>query len=183
MSVSQDLLWELLRHSHSKVVRRNRDGVRLFSTESGNLKNVHSYKYSGLANHKVVTIDESKSGKGISFSTRSEKAGTHQVKSGKRTSALRQSSGSRRIAAIVSSKVAGYRPDLRQDALARASAICKSQHNTKTARTRQQRSKRSKLAASATAPSSSTKRSKTSPGAGAAPAAAYDDDIDMPDLA
>ena len=47
-----------------------------FSKEAGNVKSVHSHKYSGLANKKVVDVSVDSTGERpvISFSTKSTKA-------------------------------------------------------------------------------------------------------------
>ncbi len=51
--MSSDLIWELVKKNNSFLIKR--DG-RQFTTEPGNVANVNSYKYSGLANKKVVDI-------------------------------------------------------------------------------------------------------------------------------
>lgn len=48
--MSADLVWTLVKNNNSFLVKR--PGVQ-FSAEKGNLMNLHSYKYSGLANAKV----------------------------------------------------------------------------------------------------------------------------------
>lgn len=53
---SSDLLWSILRNGHSFLVKR--DGVTL-SAEPGNLTNQHSFKFSGLANKRVVSVEAS----------------------------------------------------------------------------------------------------------------------------
>jgi len=56
---SESLIWNLIRDSNSFLVKRGntkRDGAVQFSCEPGNLMNVHSFKYSGLANKKAVDL-------------------------------------------------------------------------------------------------------------------------------
>ena len=54
--MSSDLLWGLVRKTNSFLVKaRNHGGVR-FSTERGNLLNVHSFKSSGLANCRTLDV-------------------------------------------------------------------------------------------------------------------------------
>jgi len=57
MSASQDLTWLLIRNYNSKLVKREK---AVFSRESGNLTNQHSFKFSGLANDNTVGIDLNK---------------------------------------------------------------------------------------------------------------------------
>ncbi|THH01209.1 hypothetical protein EW026_g1459 [Hermanssonia centrifuga] len=129
--MSSDLQWLLLRKSNSFFVKRVPEGP-VFSRESGNLTNLHSFKYSGLANQK--TIDISESGNGIKITTRKQGASPIAVRKGLASSTIRNRSGGRRAAGIVS-KLAkrGYRPDLRTAALARASAILASHQEKKPA--------------------------------------------------
>lgn len=57
MSISSDLTWMLVRKNNS-FLRKN-GGVAL-SAEPGNVKNVHSYKFSGLANARTVDLQQVK---------------------------------------------------------------------------------------------------------------------------
>ena len=53
------LVWHLIRDSNSFLVKRgrtNRLGAVQFSSEPGNLLNVNSFKYSGIANEKTIAI-------------------------------------------------------------------------------------------------------------------------------
>ena len=51
--MSNDVVWQVLRHHNAFVVKR--DGITM-SGEPGNLLNKHSYKFSGLANSKIVHV-------------------------------------------------------------------------------------------------------------------------------
>jgi hypothetical protein len=51
--MSNDVVWQVLRQHNAFVVKR--DGITL-SGEPGNLLNKHSYKFSGLANRKLVHV-------------------------------------------------------------------------------------------------------------------------------
>jgi len=119
--MSSDLQWYLLRKNNSFIVKRVPEGP-IFSKEPGNLTNLHSYKYSGLANAKTIDIRESSSGTQITTSKKN--ASPHAVKGAHATSGLRSRSGGRRAAGIVA-KLAKrqYRPDLRKAAVARAHAL------------------------------------------------------------
>jgi large subunit ribosomal protein L28e len=58
MSVSNDLIWELIKRKSSFLVHR--DGLT-FSREPGNIKNVNQKRYSGLANAKAIDVHIDKS--------------------------------------------------------------------------------------------------------------------------
>jgi hypothetical protein len=49
--MSADLVWAIIKNNNSFLVKRQ--NVQ-FSTEPANLLNVNSFKYSGLANYKVI---------------------------------------------------------------------------------------------------------------------------------
>ena len=58
--MAQALVWQLIRENNSFLVKRGqtkRDGSVQFSTEPGNLLNVNSFKYSGIANNSVIGIN------------------------------------------------------------------------------------------------------------------------------
>ena len=57
--MSDALVWSLIRDNNSFLVKRgrtDRNGAVQFSKEPGNLLNVNSFKYSGIANSKTVDI-------------------------------------------------------------------------------------------------------------------------------
>ncbi|KIM82307.1 hypothetical protein PILCRDRAFT_820690 [Piloderma croceum F 1598] len=127
--MSSDLQWLLIRKNNSYMVKRVAEGP-IFSREPGNLRNLHSFKYSGIANAK--TIDISDSGSGIQIATRKTKTSPHAVRTGKSTSSLRNRSGGRRTLGIAASYAKrGYRPDLRTAAIGRASALLAAQKEPK----------------------------------------------------
>lgn len=51
--MSQELLWQLVKNNNSFLIKR--DG-RQFSTEPGNVKNINSFKFSGLANNRSIDV-------------------------------------------------------------------------------------------------------------------------------
>ncbi len=63
------LIWELIKNNNAFLVKRN--GV-CFSTEKQNLTNVHSYKFSGLANKRAVGVElvQTKKGKKVALTVR-----------------------------------------------------------------------------------------------------------------
>ena len=103
----------MLRKSNSFIVKRTVDGP-IFSTEPGNLRNLHSFKYSGLANTKTVDVTSTESG-GLTLHTRIADANPRHVKKAVRSVPLKGNSGQRRIAKILAAETAGkgYRADLR----------------------------------------------------------------------
>ncbi|OZJ04985.1 hypothetical protein BZG36_01776 [Bifiguratus adelaidae] len=126
--MSSDLIWALVKDNNSFLVKRS--GVQ-FSTEPGNLKNLNTYKYSGLANHKVVHVTAAESGRGVEVHTRNTKVGAH--KPAKSTTRVTISKGPRHAAKALNNVVSrnGYRPDLREAALGRLSRVRASQKAVK----------------------------------------------------
>ncbi|CAL1694846.1 unnamed protein product [Somion occarium] len=113
--MSSDLQWLLLRNNNAFIVKRVEEGP-IFSKEPGNLTNLHSFKYSGLANSKTIDVQQTPSG--IQIATAKKGASPHAVSPAKVITTIRNRSGPRR-AAGVAAKLAkrGYRPDLRQSPL------------------------------------------------------------------
>ncbi|KAG9308975.1 ribosomal L28e/Mak16 [Chiua virens] len=135
--MSTDLQWLLLRNHNSFLVKRGLEGA-VFSTEPGNLRNLHSHKYSGLANAKARipfkfdTIDIKDSPTGIQVTVNKSKATPNQARAAKVTFAIRNRSGGRRAFGVVAGIARkGYRPDLRAAALGRTSALIASQKERK----------------------------------------------------
>ncbi|KIM47441.1 hypothetical protein M413DRAFT_15677 [Hebeloma cylindrosporum] len=140
--MSNDLQWLLLRKNNSFMVKRVPEGP-VFSKEPGNLRNVNSFKFSGLANSKVIGIDD-KVGT-IQIKTRKVKASPHAVASGFATSTIRPRSGGRRALGIAAATAKrGYRPDLRTAALARVSALLAAQREPKPTPAKKIRGKKAK---------------------------------------
>ncbi|PWN34300.1 ribosomal protein L28e [Meira miltonrushii] len=127
MSSTQDLQWLLTRKTSCFLVKQ-KGLARVFSREPNNLAQIHSYRYSGLVNDKNVSVEASKSGKGLVVSTK--KADVAQGKiAGSRTTQSLKRGGPRHKAGAVAEIVGkkGYRSDLLKDAVARASAIARAQ--------------------------------------------------------
>ncbi|KAF9447547.1 ribosomal protein L28e, partial [Macrolepiota fuliginosa MF-IS2] len=140
--MSADLQWLLIRQNSSHIVKRVVEGP-IFSKEPGNLRNLHSHKYSGLANEKTINVTESNGT--IQIVTRKVKASPHAIASAHATSSIRARSGGRRslgVAAGVAKR--GYRPDLRAATLARVSALVATQKEPKAAPPRKVRGKKAK---------------------------------------
>jgi len=152
MYPSPDLQWLLLRKNNSFMVKRVPEGP-ILSKEPGNLRNLHSHKFSGLANAKTIGIDADSEGK-ITMSTRKLSSGPRTVRKSRHDQAIRSRSGPRRSIGIASSHARrGYRSDLRSVALARAAALV-SAHSEKT-RPEHEKKLRGSKAKKATAPEAS----------------------------
>jgi len=145
--MSRDLEWLLIRKYNSNVVKRLPEGP-LFSKEAANLLNIHSHKYSGLANSKTISIQQDKGV--IQVTTRKPGASLHAVNSGVANSTLRNRTGSRRALGATSKLFkSGYRPDLRRAAVSRTSALLASQKEKKARPARKPRGKKAIAAAAA----------------------------------
>jgi len=120
----------------------------VFSREPGNLTNLHSHKYSGLANAK--TIDVREKDRAIVITTRKKDASVHAVKGARATTTVRAYSGPRRalgIAAKISKR--GYRADLRPALLGRVSRLLEAQREKKPLPAKKVRGKKATKNASA----------------------------------
>ncbi|GLU10005.1 hypothetical protein SLE2022_268350 [Rubroshorea leprosula] len=126
-TVPGQLIWEIVKKNNSFLVKqfgRGTAGLQ-FSKESNNLYNLNSYKHSGLANKKTVTIQAG--GKDLSVVL----ATTKTKKQNKPSSLLHKSVMRKefpRMSKAVVNQVADnyYRPDLKKAALARLSAVNRS---------------------------------------------------------
>jgi large subunit ribosomal protein L28e len=109
--MSTDLQWLLIRKNNSYLVKRTAEGP-IFSKEPGNLVNIHSQKYSGLANAR--TIDVRPSSNGIAITHRNGKASPHAVRSAYATNVIGSRTGPRRALRIAAQPAKrSYRSDLR----------------------------------------------------------------------
>ncbi|KAF8515824.1 ribosomal L28e protein family-domain-containing protein [Hysterangium stoloniferum] len=125
--MSTDLQWLLIRKSNSYLVDRVPEGP-VFSREPGNLRNIHSHKYSGVANSKTIAIQDTPTG--VQITTRKPKASPHQVRGAAHKISIRGNSGNRRAVGIVAGLAKrGYRPDLRAAAVARVSTLLSARRN------------------------------------------------------
>ncbi|KAL9272203.1 Large ribosomal subunit protein eL28y-like protein [Drosera capensis] len=130
-TVPGPVIWEIVKKNNSFVVKQfgNGSGKVRFSKESNNLFNTHSYKYSGLANPRTITIQAA--GKdGVLLATSKTR------KQNKPAISLHKSvmkKDFQRMANAVVNQVADnhYRADLKKAALARLSAVHRSLQVTK----------------------------------------------------
>ncbi|TRM70538.1 ribosomal L28e/Mak16 [Schizophyllum amplum] len=142
--MSNDLEWLLLRKYNSFIVKKVPEGP-IFSKEPANLMNVHSYKYSGLANAKAIDVSDSPNG--IKITTRKTSAAPTKVASARATSTIRPRSSTRRaLGAATGHLKRGYRPDLRRATLARVSALAAAQKEPKPSPPKKARGKKAATA-------------------------------------
>ncbi|KAK3374971.1 ribosomal L28e protein family-domain-containing protein [Podospora didyma] len=131
-NVSADLIWEVTRSQNSFLVKRKSGPQVQFSRDPYNLLNVHSRKHAGFVNEKAVGIAPNEKG-GVQVITK--KAGfANKPAAGRISVTYGGNKSARKTYKGVANQTAksGYRADLRQAAVARASAIRKSQKaNTK----------------------------------------------------
>ncbi|CAG8901907.1 unnamed protein product [Penicillium egyptiacum] len=125
-TVPNDLVWQITRNQNAFLVNRNSGGGFQFSRDPLNLLNKHSYKYAGYANNKAIGVQATENGVAVTTKKPSNPQQPGQnlvtVTYGPRTS-------NRKIYKGVAEKTAknNYRADLRQDAVARVSAVRRSQ--------------------------------------------------------
>ncbi|KAF2093910.1 ribosomal protein L28e [Rhizodiscina lignyota] len=130
---SPDLIWEITRKRSAMLVKRKQAGGVQFSKDPLNLTNIHSRKYEGFVNDKAIGVQPAANQeKGVTLFTKK----SHQANkpaSELQTTTFGPSTSSRKTYRSIVSQTAGrgYRPDLRQSAVARASAIKLSQKDKK----------------------------------------------------
>ncbi|CAD6896917.1 unnamed protein product [Tilletia controversa] len=129
VQVSNELEYLLTRTTSSYIVKQN--GLpRYFSREPRNLAQIHAFKYSGTTNNKTIGIEAVPGG--IVVSTRKSKAAPNTLKGAYSTTTIKKG-GSRRAAGVASNAASktGYRRDLTQVAVARATKILRAQNSRK----------------------------------------------------
>lgn len=108
--------------------RTRRSSAVRFSTERGNLKNLSTYKYSGISNAKTVDINAVEDGFALKKNT--VKAGEAPTKA---VAVIPLNKNFRRVAKTIQSQAADnfYRSDLKSAALARWTAVYNSARRAK----------------------------------------------------
>ncbi|KAJ4717948.1 putative 60S ribosomal protein L28 [Melia azedarach] len=125
-TVPGQLIWEIVKKNNCFLVKefgRGSASVQ-FSKEPNNLYNLNSFKHSGLANKKTVTIQPGKEQVVVLATTKTKKQNKPAALLHK--SVMKKEF--RRMAKAVENQVANnyYRPDLKKAALARLSAVNRS---------------------------------------------------------
>ena len=128
VAAADSLVWELVKNNNSFMRKVNgrtaRSGSIRFSVERGNLMSRSTFKYSGLANSKTVDVTATDDNR-AKLTIKTKKAGT----SGKKGSAdIALNKSFRRTEKTIKSQATDnyYRPDLKQAALAKYTAVYKS---------------------------------------------------------
>ncbi|RAL07726.1 60S ribosomal protein L28 [Aspergillus homomorphus CBS 101889] len=125
-NVSSDLVWQITRNQNAFLVKRNSGGGSQFSRDPLNVQNKQSFKYAGYANNKAIGVQATENG-GVVVLTK--KSNPQQPAKNIVTVSYGPSASTRKIFKGVADKTAknGYRADLREAAVARVSAIRRSQ--------------------------------------------------------
>ncbi|KAF1812007.1 ribosomal protein L28e [Eremomyces bilateralis CBS 781.70] len=147
MSLSTDLLWEVTRNNSAFLVNRRTGGGARFSRDPLNLTNVYSRKYEGSINEKAFGVQPAAEG-GVEVSVK--KAGkANKPASALQTSTIGKGKSTRKTyqSIVNSTTKRHYRPDLRAEAVARASAIRQSQRPKKATPERKLRGRKAEKAA------------------------------------
>uniref|UniRef100_A0A251T854 Putative 60S ribosomal protein L28e n=1 Tax=Helianthus annuus TaxID=4232 RepID=A0A251T854_HELAN len=119
-TVPGQLIWEIVKKNNSFLVKEFGNGNQSvqFSKEPNNLYNLNSYKHSGLANKKTVTIQPAGKEQSVLLAT------TKTKKQAKPASLLHKSILKKSSTAWL--RLWSTRPDLKKAALARLSAVNRS---------------------------------------------------------
>ncbi|KAI9923549.1 hypothetical protein ASPWEDRAFT_104135 [Aspergillus wentii DTO 134E9] len=146
-NVSSDLVWQITRNQNSFLVKRNTGGGSQFSRDTLNLQNKHSFKYAGYANTKAIGVQPTENG-GVVVITKKPGNPQQPAKNTVRVN-YGPNASSRKIYKGVADLTAknGYRADLREDAVARVSAIRRTQKAKKETPARKPRGAQAKKAA------------------------------------
>ncbi|CAO3640075.1 unnamed protein product [Mucor hiemalis] len=136
--MSANLVWAIIKNNNSFLVKRQ--NVQ-FSSEPANLKNVNSFKYSGLANYKTVAIIPNKA-RGVRVTLRKANKQQNPKKSINSVVIDKTRRQTSKSVANLIARGNKYRPDLRAAAVARASAILATQQPKKTHKLRESKGPR-----------------------------------------
>ncbi|KAI3337402.1 60S ribosomal protein L28 [Xylariaceae sp. AK1471] len=129
--VSSDLVWEIVRNNNSFLVKRKASGGVQFSRDPLNLTNKNARKWAGFVNEKAVGVVPTEKG-GVKVLSKKADASRQPAKAITETT-YHGGKSTRKIFVAVANQTAknSYRPDLRQAAVARASAIRRSHKEPK----------------------------------------------------
>ncbi|OVA11749.1 Ribosomal protein L28e [Macleaya cordata] len=121
------LIWEIVKKNNAFLVKEFGNGSQMvqFSTEKNNLYNVNSFKHSGLANKKTVSIQPEGKDLSVVLATTKTKKQSQPASLVHKTVMKKEF---RRMAKAVTNQVADnyYRRDLKNAALSRLSAVYRS---------------------------------------------------------
>ncbi|XP_031478150.1 60S ribosomal protein L28-2-like [Nymphaea colorata] len=124
--IPDPLLWEIVKKNNSFLVKQFGNGTAKvqFSREKNNLYNIHSYKYSGLANKKTVSIQPGADVSVVLSTTKTRKQNKPALAHHK--SVMKKEFHKMAKAVVNQVSDNNYRPDLKNAALARLSAVHRS---------------------------------------------------------
>ncbi|KAG6473937.1 60S ribosomal protein L28-1-like [Zingiber officinale] len=126
-TIPEPLIWEIVKKNNSFLVKQYGSGTNkvVFSREPNNLCNLHSYKHSGLANKKTVTILPGEKDLNVVLATTKTKKQNKPASLHNRTELKKEFF---KMAKIVKSQITDnyYRSDLTKAALARLSVVHRS---------------------------------------------------------
>ena len=128
VAAADSLVWEIVKNNNSFMRKKNgrtsRSGSILFCVERGNPMSRSTYKYSGIANSKTVDVTATDDNRAV-LTKKTKKAAT-SGKGGKAEIALNKDF--RRTEKTIKSQATDnyYRPDLKSAALAKYTAVYRS---------------------------------------------------------
>ncbi|TGJ86111.1 hypothetical protein E0Z10_g2654 [Xylaria hypoxylon] len=127
--VSADLVWEIVRSNNSFLVKRKASGGVQFSRDSLNLTNKNSRKWAGFVNDKAIGVAPADK-EGVKVLSKKTSASNKPTSSISETVYSGGKSARKTYVAVANQAAkSNYRADLREAAVARASAI---RHSYKT---------------------------------------------------
>jgi len=131
VTVSNQLVWEIVKNNNCFMKKVNgrtrRTGTMRFSVEKSNLLSLSSYKHSGLASTQAVGIASKNDAAVMYTKTASKSASTYTVAE---TPIIKPFA---KVVSTVEKTLAAtyYRPDLKDDALAKFSAVYQANRRAK----------------------------------------------------
>ncbi|KAF2028481.1 ribosomal protein L28e [Setomelanomma holmii] len=148
-TIPGDLAWEITK-GHSATLVKRANGVQ-FSRDPLNLRNRYSRKNEGQIANKAIGVVPGKDG-GVTLLIKKADKHRQPASSTQTVTFGSQRSTRKTFAGVVNSTTKrNYRPDLRKDAVARASAIRKSQRPAKADKPTKARGVKAKKAAAESA--------------------------------
>mmetsp|Transcript_23522 Transcript_23522/g.27775 ORF Transcript_23522/g.27775 Transcript_23522/m.27775 type:complete len:151 (+) Transcript_23522:109-561(+) len=124
VAISDQLVWELVKRNNCFLKKVNgrskRSGSIHFSLEKGNLRSRSSYKHSGLAQSKTIDVTCTATNTAILSTKTASKSATKVA-----GSEIPMNKGFNLVVKSITSHTSGnyYRPDLKNDALAKFSKV------------------------------------------------------------
>jgi large subunit ribosomal protein L28e len=128
------LVWELVKKNNCFIKQTNgrtkRSGMVKFSSEKGNVKSLHQFQCSGLANSKVADVSSSATNGGELYTKTASKAHT-KPKAGKVITPVNKDF--RRVEAVINKQVVDnyYRRDLKAALLAKWTKVYQANRRAK----------------------------------------------------